>query len=350
MGLPQPPLSTDMAATLDQLEVAASQRYTISYAHEDHWIAEQIEETLQADGHQRITHEEDTPGTQHIVILSEHTPIEMVNGLLQRHADTLTPVLASNVAARETVEALGNFQFIDFREHAHEQLEAISLFYKHPEHAKVIYGFNVLPLSTTVLRWPREVARFNRLNHLTFLVYIALTLSLPMLWVPVVSWGTFADFIPYELAMILPYGALATAIGAVLHVRLAHLAQNRRLTFEGFKRRMWGLGLLSLLTGTFGLPVIITYWVTRHAMHHWLPHEIHAKKDTATLPPAVQRAALSRALRDGGLALLLVALLLTDSALIGINDPDLQAELEEAANQEDEQDNSDLYRNPPQCP
>jgi hypothetical protein len=328
-GVAVAPTLTDISATLESIETPQSQRYTITYAHEDHWIAEQIEGVLRAGGHQRVGHDEDSPGTQHILILSGHTPIEMAEGLVRRDADTLTPVLAGNVAARETVEALGDFQFIDFREHSKEQLQAISLIYKHPEQGKVIYGFNVLPLSTSVLRWPQGVQRFNLLNHLTFILYIALTLALPMVRVDVVSAGTIVDFLPNFLWHNLPYAAFATAIGVVLHVRLAHLVQNRLLTHSAYQTWMWCLGGLSLLTGTFGLPVLITYFASRAAMQHWLPAEIVNHDSGPTLPAADANAARRRALRDGGLALLLVGLIVTDSALLALNDPDFMNALDQ---------------------
>lgn len=327
-GVAAAPTLTDISATLARIETPQSQRYTITYAHEDQWIAGQIEDVLREDGHQRVAHEEDAPGTQHIVILSGHTPVAMVESVVQRHANTLTPVLASNVAARETVEPLGDFQFIDFREHSREQLRAISLMFKHPEHGKVIYGFNVLPLSTSVLRWPPGVARFNLLNHLTTIGYLALALSLPMLWIPAVSIGTFAEELPPIMWTLLPYGAIPAAIGAVLHVRLSHLVQNRRITHQAYQTWMWALGGLSLLTGTCGLPVLITYFAARRAMPRWLPTAIHRDPTTATLPAAVKNAAQRRALRDGGLALLLVGLMLTDSALLYTNVPPVVYEFE----------------------
>jgi hypothetical protein len=147
--------------------------------------------------------------------------------------------------------------------------------------------------------------------------------------VPVVSAGTFADFIPGLLFNVLPYGAFATAIGAVLHVRLAHLVQNRRITFQRYQTWMWGLGGLSLLTGTFGLPVLITYLTSREAMHHWLPTDIQKHAEPVqTMPVAVANAARRRALRDGGVAFLLVVLLLTDSALLALNTPEFMDSLE----------------------
>ncbi len=303
-----------VARQLDQQTPPRSQRYTIYAADEDRWIEDQIEQRLAKGGHQRVQHDAVNEGDQHIMVLSNHTPVNGIAHMLQRHQkEALTPVLASNVDVRAKVNALGDFQFIDFRGHTDDQLEAISTLYRHPEEAKIIYGLHVLPISTSILRFPRGVRRFNTFNHLAFLLYVFIVVIVVL----TLGGDTLAGNLDEYQSPVL--SALIGLFGLVIgfeHFRLGRAVQLRTISLKQFRNRIFRLMGISLFSLTFAIPQIIILATTWQAMKHWLPPSINNDADDY-LPHANPHPNRTRAIRDTILIILVFVISALDTLLTG---------------------------------
>jgi hypothetical protein len=303
------PTVREVQANLDQTEQPHAQGYAIYHAPEDIWIADQIESVLNAAGHQNTHHQ--LEADQHIVVLSNHTKVDFVEELLEKYPDTLTPIIANNVDSRGAVEGIGDFQAIDYRQHVQEQLEAVATYFRHPEQAKIVYGLNVLPLSSSIPRFPSGIQRFNTFNHMAFLLLV----TVATFWVTVL----IALMLDTEETNWLGYLILGSLLvlwiaQIVLHVQIAHGVQTRTITYKGFRRRLIVTGILSVLSFGFATGQLIPFAVSRMTMRQWLPVEIFPD-DVERLPLTNQHGAIWRALRDGILLAIIIALLFLDSTI-----------------------------------
>ncbi|MEO0564879.1 MAG: toll/interleukin-1 receptor domain-containing protein, partial [Chloroflexota bacterium] len=169
------PTLRETAANLEQFATPQQQRYRITYAPEDEWVASEIEDAMGEGQHTRLEQtSSNNPGDQHIVVLSNYTSVESVKAILQTDPETLTPIIASNVNVRAAVDDVADFQFIDYRTHTRDQLDAVATIYRFPDAARLIYGTSVTPLGSSVLLYPRPVRRFSALNHTIAVVYTVL--------------------------------------------------------------------------------------------------------------------------------------------------------------------------------
>ena len=307
-GVAAAPTLRELVETLDAIAEPQSQPYTITYQSEDTWVAEQIEQALQTGGHQRITEPDST--TQHILVLSHYTPVSTVEGILAESQSTITPVVATNVDARGRVKALGAYQSVDFREHSPDQLEAISTFFRHPEHAKIIYGLNVLPLSSSVARFPAVVRRFylyNQLLYVFFLIFAfyALGVFTVSLFAPPSIPVTGGQFVWSALL------TLVAGLFAYSHYRFARAVHIRSITFRQYRRR---LIVLSVVTLT-GLPYWVLLGITYRGMRNWLPAEIATDHDGETLPDSVPHAARNRALRIAAIVFVFIMMVILSTPI-----------------------------------
>ncbi|MEO0562477.1 MAG: toll/interleukin-1 receptor domain-containing protein [Chloroflexota bacterium] len=289
------PTIRDTLRNLDETNTPRCQRYTISYAEEDEWIAAQIDEILNEDGHERIGHQSTfQPDDEHIVVLSHYTEVRDLIALMEKHPDRLTPVLAANVDAREAIDNIGDYQFIDFRQHANDQLRAISTFYRHPEEAQIIYGNHTTPLSANRVLYPAWVRRFNIVNHILLMAYFFFAATL---LVPLVYAAARGDTLEYgSLSFAFIWGGVVLALGLV-HAHLAHQINTRQITYRGFRRRLLLAGGLSFILAGFGVPQLVLFLMGAQVMHHWLPQDIAPDKERG-LPLTNQHTTRNRILRD----------------------------------------------------
>jgi len=312
-GLGTIPSLRDVIAGLDAHESPTCTHYAITHAPEDASIAGTIEEILAEGGHVRVSLDTPDNADQHIVILSNHTPEDDVRDLVRKHStERLTPVLVCNVDARDAVEELGDFQFVDFRQQADEQLEAISLLYRHPEEGKIAYGMNTLPISTSMLRWPRGVRRFNTLNHLTYLFYVFWLLVFIIPAVESVIRGEFV-FDAVAIFFIFIWSLLLAG-----HVWLADAVQKRLISYSRYRRRMMILAGFSLFSLSFAVPQAVVFFTTRGALRRYLPGNTPRKPGQSRvrrLPQAARAAAVRRALLDAGVVAAVVITLYVDDIM-----------------------------------
>jgi hypothetical protein len=285
--------------TLDEVRQALAadrpprqQRYTIYYAIEDDPLASTIQEVLTEDGHLRVGH--DDPADQHIVVLTNRTPVAMLAEMVAQHPDTLTPVIAANVNPREAVAEVGDFQFIDYRRHDRRQLEAVSLFYQYPDDGKVVYGMAVLPQSSNTMIFPNGVMRFNFIARITFMAYVFL-FGFGILSVIL----ELTDNDPTTTAAVGIYMAVLSLMSAALHLHLIRDVQNRTIHRRQFRRRLIILAFVSFAALTFGVPQLLILLLAWGTVLHWLPHTDDVMSDDAPMVPlANPNAAYEGGLRD----------------------------------------------------
>lgn len=311
-GIGTLPTLRDMRKTLAEQKAPLSQRYTLYYAVADEPLAKQIEDILNDDGHVRVSHEE--PADQHIVILTNQTPVSMLEEMVKRHPDTLTPILASNINPRAHVKAVGDFQFVDYRRHARSQIESISLFFQYPEEGKVIYGMNVLPQSTSVLLHPPGIDQINTLIRLTILFNLFFALSLIGVWIQETIAPTDVESTPSMLIFFV----LAQVVLVVMLARYIYRINHRKISLRHARRQLFIQAGLSIFALNFAIPHLTIFFFRWSPLRHWLPNvETEAAKDT--FPHARPYAFWQSLGRDIAITTVIVVLIVFDMTMTALS-------------------------------
>lgn len=296
----------DVRRQLNSQAPPRSQRYTIYYSPEDEPLAKDIQEILMQDGHVCVEHNE--AADQHILILSNASPRSILEEMVIRHPNTLTPVVASNVDARAEIDALGNFQFVDYRRHSREQIEAMSLVFQYPEEGKIIYGMNVLPQNPQTPIFPTGVRRFAFLSRIIAGVYvmgasIALVDALKLLNSTTTSGA--------EWYLLTLWGVMAAWTYYMLH-RLLH----REVSSQQHRFTLYGQVVGSIFALTLGIPQILMGTLSYRAIQHWLPNKpVHSMSKSERLQAVGRYTILWGAVRDVALVSGITILMIVYSRL-----------------------------------
>jgi hypothetical protein len=311
------PTIRQTSENLDQFETPNPQRYRLTYEPADKWIAEQVRAAMDDGGHQLLADEMPSrPDDQHIVVLSNATRAGDVQAIMQQDPTTLTPVIASNINVRAVIDDVANFQFIDYRTHARDQLDAIATLYRHPNAARLIYGTSITPLSLSMLLYPRGVRRFSGVNHAVAIYTFGIGFSFLWFSLPIILETGLSD----RVSLIYALFVVLTVIVAGLHVWQGVRVRQRAITRLRYQTELAiiiGLSLLLVLITSdlnvllyFGGPQLILLVVSHKPLGRWLPQQ-GLRREGGRLPLVSHRAEHIRVLRDVAIVIVFIALLRT---------------------------------------
>lgn len=277
-------------------------RYHLNYAPEDQVLADEIAAVLDNSGNEHVPMDEHAD--HHIVLLTEKTPTAMLQTLVDAHPTDLIPIMATGVDARGAVPEVGELQFIDYRRQTEEQIEAVWLALNFPQDARIIYGLNVLPLSTSELLLPFRIRLFGTALWATSILYL-------LLGIGILLTGTTQLFNSdtVQSMSIYIYVMIVAILLGMLQLWVISRVYERRITYPRYRRWMIVLMLLSVLTFNFAIPQAIIHSGTFRGLKRWLPQPVADQPDTDdTLPSRTDGMTLRYAVRD---VLVIVAIYIT---------------------------------------
>ncbi|MFZ4825849.1 MAG: toll/interleukin-1 receptor domain-containing protein [Phototrophicaceae bacterium] len=272
-GMQKLPTLANLGSQLDRLDEPRHDSFMVHASPADQRTAEHVAQALVQQGHLAV---EEAHAQHHIVILSNTTPERLLVRVMKQYPYQLIPVLGSGVILPPQFTSLTAHQYIDFRQHAAEQLNAIGILLRHPQKGKIIYGLNMTPRPIEKHIVPRGIQRFSVGMRLLMIVFVWNAIFTLMTDFAtngrVTDWWTWLQVVGVMGASVVG----ATVVSAV---------NQRRLSWGAFV----GVMLLGLPLWYFyglGLGVLVVMGISAQAIYRWLPRGGGWRKAEATLKPA----------------------------------------------------------------
>lgn len=295
-GLQKLPTLANLGSQLDRLDEPRRDSFVVHASSADQRIAQDVRRALEQQGHLAV---EEARAQRHIVILSNTTPEQLVVRLLGQYPQQIIAVLASGVKVPAQFTRLTAYQYIDFRQHALEQLNAIGILLRHPQKGKIIYGLNMTPRPVERHIVPRGIQRFSVGMRLLMIVFVWNALFSLMTDLAtdgrVTDWWTWLQVVGVTGASVVG----ATLVSAV---------NQRRLSWGAFVAVML-LGLPLWYFYGLGAGVLVVVGMSARAIYRWLPRGTSWRKSETTLKPSSHANVALTWLRDAVTVAVLTLLL-----------------------------------------
>ena len=284
-GMQKLPTLTTLGSQLDHLYEPLHESFTVHASPADQRTAQHIQHALAQQGHVAV---EEAHAKRHIVVLSNTTPERLLVRVMKQYPHQIIGVLASGVILPSQFTSLTAYQYIDFRQHANDQLNAIGTLLRHPQKGQIIYGLNMTPRPIEQHIVPRGIQRFSVGMRLLMIVFVWNAVFSVMTELNLngrlVDWWTGLQVV----------GVLgASVVGATI----VSAVNQRRLTWRMFV----GVMLLALPLWYFyglGLGVLLVMGVSVRAVYRWLPKGWLVRVGEHTLKPSSQSSVALTWLRD----------------------------------------------------